>query len=233
MRSNLPLRLVGSVLFLLAGCGPKGPDIGGKPFSEWVSELTDSDAGVRRRAVQNLGNAGAAAEPAVPHIIPMLGDKDETVRAAATGALHQIGKPAAAALAKAIKSDDRLIRCGAAVALARLEPTNPDNISALLEAAAAGRDVSKEVRAEAHLALHKVGAGGVPALIKGMSDPDIEVRRRSADALGSIGPAAKAAVPLLEKMAADRTDEYGQRMASASLIKITGKGEKFTENRDR
>jgi HEAT repeat protein len=216
---------------LLFGCGPKGPEIAGRPFSEWLSELSDSDAGTRRRAAQNIANGGAAAEPAIPQLISMLADRDETVRPAAANALVRIGKGSLPELTKAIKSEDRIVRCGAAVALHQLDSKNAAVVPALLEAAAAGRAVPQDFRAYAHEALGRISPEAVPALIDGLKHSDIEIRRRAAYGLGEYGPAARAAVPLLRQMAADRSDELGMGVAIRSLNKITGSNEQFTEKR--
>ena len=46
-------------------------------------------------------------------------------------------------------------------------------------------------------ALARIGPEAVPPLIKALKDPKLKVRYRVAEALGKIGPPARAAVPTL------------------------------------
>jgi HEAT repeat protein len=64
-------------------------------------------------------------------------------------------------------------------------------------------------------------APAVPALIRGLGDPDASVRLASAHALGLIGAAARAALPALATREAD-PDERVRESAKAASYAIRG-----------
>jgi HEAT repeat protein len=59
----------------------------------------------------------------------------------------------------------------------------------------------------------------VPALRRGLSDPDPENRFRAARALAGIGPAARAAEPDLRRLLSDPDDRV-RRQASRALAAV-------------
>src|SRR5262249_2931511 len=63
-------------------------DFLGKRTADWVKELNDSTAEVRRGAAFALGKC--AALETVPHLVRVLGDKDAGVRDAAAYAVGEI-----------------------------------------------------------------------------------------------------------------------------------------------
>jgi HEAT repeat protein len=56
----------------------------------------------------------------------------------------------------------------------------------------------------------------MPALVMALSDPDMDVRRNSAVALGRLGTIAGDAIPALERALRDRVEKV--RSAAASSI---------------
>ena len=60
----------------------------------------------------------------------------------------------------------------------------------------------------------------MPDLIAGLEDADEDVRRECATALGRMGAAARPALPLLRKLAAEDEDTYVRRSALAAAAKI-------------
>ena len=84
-------------------------------------------------------------------------------------------------------------------------------------------------RTEAVLLLHASGALAVPTLTSTCGDPDPDVRRASAWALGEIGPEAKAAIPALEKLLEDAVIDVCP-LAAAALKKIRGAEPKEEEH---
>jgi HEAT repeat protein len=79
----------------LAGCGPAAPTLsGGKPVSFWVNALNDPEARARKKAVDELGNVGAADPAAFPAVLSALGDPDPSVRRRAIQAVVKFGPKA-------------------------------------------------------------------------------------------------------------------------------------------
>jgi len=110
---------------MLAGCGASQPTtIHGQAVSYWVQALQDHDTRARKKAVEALGNVGAADPAAIPALIGALKDNDAGVRAAATLALLKIGpaaQDATDALTEAQKDKDQKVRDLAAKALQRIQ----------------------------------------------------------------------------------------------------------------
>jgi HEAT repeat protein len=90
--------------------------------------LGDEDALVRFRVAQAPGNFGAAAAPALPHLIAALDDPGDKVRAAAARSLGEIGndtKRVVDALTAKLDDDDGRVRNYAAEALEHLRTETP------------------------------------------------------------------------------------------------------------
>ena len=67
--------------------------------------------------------------------------------------------------------------------------------------------------------VHEGGADAVNALVSALKDPDVDVRRSAATAVGSFGTDAASAVPALRKAAGDSDPEVA-REAGVSLVKL-------------
>ena len=94
------LMSLGVLALLLGGCGQanKPQMVGGKPVSHWLQALQNTDAGVRKKALFKLGNAGTVYPGALPAIIGELKDRDPAVRCEAILALVKGGSAAKEAL---------------------------------------------------------------------------------------------------------------------------------------
>jgi HEAT repeat protein len=127
-------RLVGRVLEQL---GPTGAAAAGDLGRALAGE-TESD--VRAQFIDALIAMGPGAKPALPSLLPLIGDKDLAlpVRAKIVTAVA-VADPAsadvAAALVKAAAADDPGIRAAAAGAMARLDPLPQSAREALVKAA--------------------------------------------------------------------------------------------------
>jgi HEAT repeat protein len=124
-----------------------------------------------------------------------LSDENDGVRHVATYALGKIGPDAAAAapdLKKNLASDDLFLKTASVWALVRIQP----------------KDLDFRVKA-------------VPILAKALAESDRErVRVEVATTLGEIGPAAKDAIPALEKQAKEDESPAVREAAEVALKKI-------------
>ncbi len=107
------------------------------------------------------------------------------------------------ALARSLASEDPLLRGLAAIAL---RDSGPGAAPALDALRAALRDPDVNVRTMAANAIAVIGADARPAIsdlvaAASVADEDVQVLRASASALGSIGPEAVEAIPILETLA--------------------------------
>ena len=64
----------------------------------WLKKLQSSDSGDKARAVQAIGKLGTKGKGAVPFLIPLLSDKNESIRMLTARALGKIGIAAKEAL---------------------------------------------------------------------------------------------------------------------------------------
>jgi HEAT repeat protein len=181
-----------------------------------IGALNDQAPMVRAAVVTALGHLGDSS--AVAALVSRLSsDKEVFVRKAAAYALGRLsGNESTIALIAALNDKDPEVRGAAAVSLGE----HPD-LMTIAPLSTALSDKSDFVRARAAAALGVTGpsaATAVPTLIGLLkSDPDSEVKRHAAAALGSIGD--RSALPALH-LAAHDTDPYLANAARASIIKL-------------
>jgi HEAT repeat protein len=159
-----------------------------------IKASAGADAKFRTEIQLTLGAIGPAAAPATDLLVKSLASEDAGERESALYALRQIGHKAAAAtrpLLQKMQADESFDSKAAAWALARIAPNN-----------------------------EQVAVNVVRKLARGLNDPDEVVRLESAAALGDMGPAAKAAVAVLEKAAKDDSSEAVRSTATESLEHI-------------
>ena len=163
-----------------------------------ATALQDVSPEVRSSAACALGDFQAASAGAVPNLIIALSDHDSTVRAAAAHALGVIGPSARDAvpqLIAALKNPNEDVRAAAAQSLGLIDsPTLSGRYFGHLP------DVFVEVE----------------PLMKALNDTSGKVRGNAAEALGSFGPGAKAAVPALISLL-NSTDTFCQEKAANAL----------------
>jgi len=144
----------------------------GKPGVAPLTEcLKDADAGLRQAAADALGRIGDEARPAVNELLKLLADKEKKVRAATAFALGRVD------------ADDVN---KVAVTIAPLLKSEPE----------------AEVRQELATTLGLLNDRTAPtfaALAGGLTDKELEVRRRSAQALLRLQTAAKGIEAELKK----------------------------------
>jgi HEAT repeat protein len=165
---------------------------------------------VRAAAATALGRLGSDAKSAVPALIALLKDKDDTPRAAAAEALGRIGveaQDAVPALLEVLKDRqaDPQPRIRAAFALGRLGVGDAGQVvTALAETLAepqAPADLRKTTADSLSLLckggrLGKEAAPAVSPLVQALRDKEnVELRRSAAAALDQIGAEAKVALP--------------------------------------
>jgi len=163
--------------------------------------LHDSAAEVRARAAEALGHHGPAAASARSALVEKLADPETTVRRAAAKALGRLGADPEVTLpllVKLLEDKDPSVRNRAMDSLAESGAQGLDRLIASLG--------NEKTAYWACLIVNEIGpkaAAAVPALVKLLDDPQIDVRREAILALGSIGAAASSAVPQLSKILDD------------------------------
>jgi HEAT repeat protein len=176
---------------VLRRLGPKAKDA----VPALILELKDPDPDYRRGVEFTLAAIGPAAKSAVPALIEHMTSDEPRVRYTACYALGKIGPDAAAAIPKLrenITSDDKFLKAASVWALLHIEPADK--------------------------ALQTMA---VPVLTKALEESDRDlVKEESAAALGMIGPAAKSAIPTLQKTAQEAESPEVRAAAEQALKKI-------------
>src|SRR5690606_27830318 len=140
-------------------------------------------------ALWALGEIGPAAAGVVPDLIELLGDPDPEVRFYGARALWAIGPPAAAPAAPAaaalLLDEDADVRIAARTVLASLGPDGAAAAPRLIEYMSAPDPELRAVSAwsQGHI---RAAPGERPALRGALADPEADVRRAAAAALGAI-----------------------------------------------
>jgi len=185
-----------------------------------IEALKDEGENVRWMAGYALEEMGSDARAAVPALIEALKDEDEGVRAEAAEALAEIDpnvRVAVPVLLKMLEDELRHRRSRAAAALGKIGPDVEAAVSAFI-------DASKDKRTHVwgNYALFKIASrpDTIPTLIEAMGDENGDVREEAADALGRIGPDARAAVPALTKALSD--EHEGVRYYAALALAAIG-----------
>jgi len=222
--------VLGLGLAIVAGCAdtrdfgkPKKRTRGGrssyksKTPEEWLQQLRGKSHQGREQAVDALLQYGPKYVPGVIEVV-----EDRSLSAARLAAVRLLGaygtkaKAAVPALVEALQDRKFSGRDGAAMALGKIrdEKAVPALITALRS------DPDERVRAAAAGAMGHIrteNSEAISALVKGLDDSAINVRAESAESLEKIGPAAKAALPALQK--ATRSQDFVVSQAATEAIK--------------
>ena len=185
--------------------------------------LADQDASVRRLALSAAHRFPLdGIVQSLPQLIAMLSHPQESAdsRAAAArliGSLEKAALDAIPALVRAAGGDpDPTVRSACVLSVCRAAPAE-DAVAALRPVLR--QDSQANLRGLAAMRLGKLGeaaAAAAPELAAALADRDEGVRRKAADALALLGPAAVA--PTMQKL--DATDVGVRRLAAFVLGKL-------------
>lgn len=156
-----------------------------------VEIVEDADPGTRFMIVKALGRIADTA--AVPVLLKALRWDDIFTRAAAAGALIQIGEPAVDGLVDGLRDENKAVRRAAAKALGKIGTAEERTVLAL---SGALLDIDNGVRRFAAEALGRIGDETiVPELAEALDDRDPKARIAAFRALAKIdSPEAAQAV---------------------------------------
>jgi HEAT repeat protein len=179
-------------------------------------------------AANALAEIGPAAQPAVPALVTLLPAtrRMDIQTASLCRALGSIGPGAAAAvptLKEMMKTGKSVQRIAAAAALARIAPEEKSELGPILRELASHPDVKAHPRFgwPAKVALWRLGLEKEAPVKEIMDDNESLSLLSAIPLLGDIGPSAKAALPMLEKMAESEQEGFMfRRMAATGLKKI-------------
>lgn len=181
----------------------------GRPVSTVLLDaLSDKTWKFRYRAADGLASLGSEAAPALPALLAVLqspGKRDDYDTPEYIGAaIYRIAREeGASAVLQLLRTGGEEQRQQAARALGAMGPCSEEVLSALVEMASEERFMT---RVYAICALGKFGDKATPAVsiitraLEDESEPGI-VALTAVEALGQIGPTARAAIPAIERYA--------------------------------
>jgi HEAT repeat protein len=209
-----------AILFaVLVGCG------GRSELPRLIAQLRSPDPDDRWRAAEVVGNLGANAEEAVPHLIRALADPNDKVRFHVRVALSQIGSVARIELIKALNGKDLQLRLGAILTLGFSDPRIKRGFSGEDDRAVFPfflkclSDKETEVRSSAASCFFVIIRGlpigeerknGIKALVESLDDTNEEVQ---------VG-----ALRSLKVIAGNTKNKSSLRDSAGIVAKLLGKG---------
>lgn len=189
-----------------AALGQLGPKARAEAVASLTQALADPEPPVRKAAATALGKVGAADGAAGP-LLKTLDDKDGEVRAAAARSLGDVqpNDPAVVpALHARAKSDGHLpARLAAIAALGRFGDRAADAVPTLIDTLKEPDSPLGSPHEHAAVALEAIGPGTLPAVTGALGRPEPRTRIGALKVVAGLGPAARPAVPAVEKCLAD------------------------------
>ncbi|MDP6443508.1 MAG: HEAT repeat domain-containing protein [Pirellulaceae bacterium] len=189
---------------------------------ELIEQLSSSDGGVRGRAAYQLGELGAEAAPAIPHLINQFGDllapvvdpehdHGTQISVVAMNSLASIGEPAVqplidAMLDKEVRQDRRAC-CAQTLGMLK----DPRSYDALIQAVA---DEHQGLRLQAGMALRRIGDPVFDKLAAVIDDENPHVRLGATRGLQSI-KSARATGLLIARLG---DEDHQVRYAAAGAL---------------
>ncbi len=206
-----------SCLAALAAVGAEAKDV----VPELQRALRDNDTELRRAAIDAAGKLGPAGAPAVGGLTRSLDEKE--LRKSILTALTAIGPAAArdgaAPLARFL--DDPETRTDVLATLTVLKPAGADAAPVVAKVIdMLGEEKRKDVRGKAVDLLALIGKPAVVPLTRGLANDSPLARQGVAQALGQIGPEARAATASLVVLAQTDPAPEVREAATAAVVRI-------------
>lgn len=188
--------------------------------------LRSTSVETRLITAQSLGEMGTEARPAVPAIRRAFRDPEASVRFAAASTAIVVA-PESASVKKGVLAlvanpkEDRLERTQLARQAKAANLTLSEAAPALIEQAKSPDLLLRKGAVVLLGLLRPVTEPAIQALVGALHDESTDVRGLAAEALGEIGPGAKAALPELDHMMKTDHDSSVRLFASAAYYRIS------------
>jgi HEAT repeat protein len=189
--------------------------IGQDAVPDLARALEDQSPTVRRLAAYALGEAGPAAQAAVPLLIHSLGDTNDEVRVSVACSLTRIGTPGLLELTDLLEHGDTKARQAAAKALLDSYLSLRDAVPALVDMAHDQSPAARQQALETLSTVRAIDALSMHTLMGALSDPSVEVRVAAIKGLGLMGFRAFQAVPKLIESLKDQSPAIREWSARA------------------
>jgi hypothetical protein len=210
----------------------KGPDAPAFPLSPLVDQarqalvregLRDPDPAGRLAAVEALELIGTQAEPAIPALAELLGDRNKFVRWAAARTLGRMAlreREVMPGLVRLLCDPDLDVRVASIDAMRRYGPKAAAAVPALTAALGRGDTEARIATLRALVAIGTAAEPSMPAVARALKNPDPRLRAEAARTLGNFGSAAAPFVAALREALEDPDGDV-RRAASEAILQIT------------
>lgn len=162
--------------------------------------LSDPAQGVQLEAAKGLVSFGANVKAAIPVLLDLAADRDETVRSEVMWVLrrtHEEPQVVVPVLVNALSDSSVFVRARAAQALGAFGTNAIPAVPLLLELAAETNETVRDLAVVALGEIHSEPQLVVPMLTGVLSDPKDWIRANAAEGLGNFGTNAIPAIPAL------------------------------------
>ncbi|QEH36199.1 putative lyase [Aquisphaera giovannonii] len=184
--------------------------------------LDDAAPRVRMTAARTLGGLGKAAQPVFPRLTPLLDAPQPEVREAATSAMANLELEAEALrphIGKVLRDDSPEVRRAASRAIQRLGPQGALFIPDIILMAEKKETAQAAERMLRRFERGRPDARSLPELVKQLDHKQEKVRLLAIKFLALAGRDAKDAIPALERMREDASDQV-RKQAEAACKRI-------------
>ncbi|TPW21055.1 MAG: HEAT-repeat-containing PBS lyase [Elusimicrobia bacterium] len=223
MKLNLHLIFPGFLCTLiLASISGVGAVDGEIPIEDLIQRIESGDASVRRTAVAQIARRGPEAQKAVPALIQVLRNADDSLVNQVGYTLQTIGASAVPGITELLKDGNQKARLNAIGVLGRFGAAGAIATPLLISAM---DDQNQEIRFAAVGVIAAIGPGAkaaIPRLIRGLDDPEPTIVTRSAIALGEIQVASKEVQEaLLRVLSSNEWPRWAHAVRPIGKLKIT------------
>ena len=192
-------------------------------MAKYSTNLKSSDVPTRRDAIIKVGQLGPKAVELTKQLLELaVSDPDLEVRRLSIEAIGYINPPLSIELVDAmvlcINDEDVHIRRATIIAIGNFSNV-PPNLVTMLQKRLGDSDTL--IRELAISVFEKIGKLGVRALVRGLSDPNTDMRLNSALVLGKLGPQAILALNELQRVEIEDESEDVKRAATDAIKYIT------------
>ena len=156
----------------------------------------------------------------MPQLTDRLSDADTVVRAAVASAMGKIGvqdSETAALLAPLLAESDADVVLAGMAALTSMGNAGTDALPAVTSVLTHEQPAVRSAAIKCFAAINSEQSQSVSVFMSGLKDANWTVRRAAAESLGEIGPAAKAAIPILFVMLQNEDDTNVARSAIRAI----------------
>lgn len=197
--------------------------IGSPAVGPLIGVLETSHDRSRASAADALARMGAAAEPAVDALKPLLAHPRPAVATSASRALGRIGSPALPALLHELRTDRPQSRLLSIQSIATMGPGGAAAVAELVQQLGHADLETRRLSVEALGAIGPAAHATVPELVKLLSSPHADLRGATCQALGNLGPFARSALAQLGRLAREDPIDFVQAAADRACQRLVSR----------